>query len=73
MGQGLSGRETVFNVVDAAVVSVVSMPWVQSMFNVGSDAVLRVVAEVGVVKEGEVKVTRVFLVLGDLAIQLTGD
>ena len=65
-------RQTLGISRDAAV-AVVSAPLFQSMFNVGSDAVLRVVAEAGVVKEGEVKVTRVFLVLGDLAIQIQGD
>jgi hypothetical protein len=43
------------------------------VFGISSDAVVRVVAEVSVAKEGEVKVTRLFLVLGDLAVQLTGD
>jgi len=34
---------------------------------------VKVLAEVTVVKEGEVKVKRLFLIVGNIAIQLTGD
>ena len=57
---------------DAIVVSVAS-PLIQSTFNISPEAVVKVLAEVSVIKEGEVKVTRLFLLLGNIAIQLTGD
>jgi len=56
-----------------AVVVVVSTPLIQSTFNISKDAIVKVLAEVSVVKEGEVKVTKLFLMLGNIAIQLTGD
>jgi hypothetical protein len=56
-----------------AVVVAVSTPLIQSTFNISKDAVVKVLAEVTVVKEGEVKVTKLFLMLGNIAIQLTGN
>jgi len=47
-----------------AVVVAVSTPLIQSTFNISPEAV---------VKEGEVKVKRLFLIVGNIAIQLTGD
>jgi len=56
-----------------AIVVAVSTPLIQSTFNISPEAVVKVLAEVSVVKEGEVKVKRVFLIVGNIAIQLTGD
>lgn len=56
-----------------AVVVAVSTPLIQSTFNISKDAVVKVLAEVTVVKEGEAKVTKLFLILGNIGIQLTGD
>ena len=56
-----------------AVVVAVSTPLIQSTFNISKDAIVKVLAEVTVVKEGEVKVKRLFLIVGNIAIQLTGD
>ena len=56
-----------------AVVVAVSTPLIQSTFNISKDAIVKVLAEVSVVKEGEVKVTKLFLMLGNIAIQLTGN
>jgi len=56
-----------------AVVVAVSTPLIQSTFNISPEAVVKVLAEVSVVKEGEVKVKRLFLIVGNIAIQLTGD
>jgi hypothetical protein len=56
-----------------AVVVVVSTPLIQSTFNISKDAVVKALAEVSVVKEGEAKVKRLFLIVGNIAIQLTGD
>jgi len=55
-----------------AVATAETVPLIQAAFNLCPEAVVEVVAEVNVLKEGEVKVTRLFLVLGDLAVQLTG-
>ncbi|MEM3577582.1 MAG: DUF2341 domain-containing protein [Candidatus Bathyarchaeia archaeon] len=56
---------------DALVVSV-STPLIQSAFGISPEAVVKLLAEVAVVKEGEVKVTKLFLIIGDLAIQIQG-
>jgi len=56
-----------------AIVVAVSTPAIQSTFNISKDVVVKVLAEVSVVKEGEAKVTKIFLMIGNLAIQLTGD
>jgi hypothetical protein len=71
--QAVFSCESAFNIGNDAMVVAVSVPLIESVFGISSDAVVRVVAEVSVAKEGEVKVTRLFLVLGDLAVQLTGD
>jgi hypothetical protein len=65
--------ECVFGVSKDAVVLVDVTGLVESTFSLGLDAAVRVLAEVSVVKEGEVKVTRLFLVFGDLAVQIQGD
>ena len=56
-----------------AVVVAVSTPLIQSIFNISPEAVVKVLAEVSVVKEGEVKVTKLFLMLGNIAIQIQGE
>jgi hypothetical protein len=71
--QAVFNCESTFNICNDAVIVAVSLPLIESVFGISSDAVVRVLAEVSVAKEGEVKVTRLFLVLGDLAVQLTGD
>jgi hypothetical protein len=45
----------------------------ESAFNISPETVVKVLAEVSVVKEGEVKVTKLFLILGNLAIQIQGN
>ncbi len=57
---------------DAVIVSV-STPLIQSVFNLSPEAVVKVLAEVSIVKEGEVKVTKLFLMLGNIAIQIQGE
>jgi hypothetical protein len=69
----LHSEETLYSVFKDVVVKALADPLGQSTFNLSSEAVVKVLAEVSIVKEGEVKVTRLFLVLGDLAIQLQGD
>jgi len=54
---------------DTIVISV-STPLIQSVFNFSPEAVVKALAEVSVVKEGEVKVTNLFLILGNIAIQI---
>ncbi|MEM3626432.1 MAG: hypothetical protein QXZ25_00190 [Candidatus Bathyarchaeia archaeon] len=54
-----------------AVVVTVSTPLIQSAFNIRPEANVKLLAEVAAVKEGEIKVTRLFLIVGNLAIQLT--
>jgi hypothetical protein len=61
------------NISKDAVVVAVSTPLIQSTFNISKDAIVKVLAEVSIVKEGEVKVTKLFLMLGNLAIQIQGD
>jgi hypothetical protein len=65
--------ESVLGVGRNASVMVDVTRLVQSMFNLSSDAAVKVLSEVSVVKEGEVKVTRLFLVFGNLAVQIQGD
>jgi hypothetical protein len=58
---------------NALVVSV-STPHIQSIFNISPEATVKVFAEAVAVKEGEVKVTRLFLLLGNLVLELkTGE
>jgi hypothetical protein len=45
----------------------------ESTFNINPEATVKVVAEFSVVKPTEVKITRLFLVMGDLAIQIQGN
>lgn len=65
-------RQTLGISKDAVVVTV-STPLIQSTFNISKEAIVKLLAEVSVVKEGEVKVTKLFLMLGNIAIQLCGD
>lgn len=62
-----------FNVDVNAVAGASSGDAVQSVFRLDRAAAVGALAGVAVAKAGEVRVTRLFLVLGDLAIQLTGD
>jgi hypothetical protein len=55
-----------------AVVVTVSTPLIQSAFNISPEATVKVLAEVAIAKEGEIKVTKLFLIFGDLAIQIQG-
>jgi hypothetical protein len=73
IAQAVFNCESAFNISNDAVIVAVSPSLIESVFGICSDAVVRVLAEVNVAKEGEVKVTRLFLVLGDLAVQLNGD
>jgi len=69
----LKASETTFNVSKDVIVKALSDYDFEGLFNVLKDAAVKVLAEVSVVKEGEVKVTRLFLVFGDLAVQIQGD
>jgi len=62
-----------FTIPKETILKAVSDPSIQSIFNLSQEAVVRVFAEVSVLKEGEVKVTKLFLMLGDLCVQITGD
>jgi len=64
--------EVVFSLPLSAVVGVDALSFLESVFNVSPDAAVRVHAEVAVLKPAEVRVTRLFLVVGDLAIQIQG-
>ncbi|MGC8895646.1 MAG: hypothetical protein ACP5LB_02605 [Candidatus Bathyarchaeia archaeon] len=57
--------------VDAAV-QATAASLIQSEFGISPEAAVHVLAEVAVLKPAEVKVTRLFLILGDLAIQIQG-
>jgi len=65
--------ELMFTIPKDAVVQTLSTPSLQTIFNLSPEAVVKVLAEVSILKEGEVKVTRLFLMLGNLAIQIQGD
>lgn len=64
--------ELTFSIPVEAVAKAVCDPMVESVFALAPEAAVRVIAEAIVVKEGEVKVTKLFLVFGDLAIQIQG-
>jgi len=64
--------KVVFSLPLSAVVGVDALSFLESVFNVSPDAAVRVQAEAAVLKPTEVKVTRLFLVVGDLAIQIQG-
>lgn len=66
----MHSEETAYNIIKDAIVNALTDSAVQSIFNLSPEAVVRVLAEVSVVKEGEVKVTKLFLILGNLAIQI---
>jgi len=73
----LEGQADVFHMLgigrEAAVVSV-STPLVHSVLGLWPDAVVKVLAEVIAVEEGEARVTRLFLVLGGVVVELrTGE
>jgi hypothetical protein len=44
----------------------------ESTFNISQEATIKVLAEVSIIKPTEVRITRLFLILGDLAIQIQG-
>jgi hypothetical protein len=44
----------------------------ESTFNISPEANVKMLAEVILAKEGEIKVTKLFLIIGDLAIQIQG-
>lgn len=56
-----------------AVVNAFALSALESTFRINPEATLKVLAEVSVVKEGEVKITKLFLILGNLAIQIQGN
>ena len=64
--------ETVFNLVKGAIAQATATSLVQSEFNINPEAAVYVLAEFAVLKPTEAKVTRLFLILGDLAIQIQG-
>ncbi len=65
--------EVLFIIPKEAIVKAFSTPSLQTSFNLSPEAVVKVLAEVNILKEGEVKVTKLFLMLGNLAIQIQGD
>jgi hypothetical protein len=50
----------------------VSTPLIQSKFGISPEATVKVLAEFTLIKPTEVKITKLFLILGDLAIQIQG-
>lgn len=55
-----------------AVAGAGALCMLESTFNVSPEAAVKVAAEVSVYKPAEVRVAKLFLVLGDLAIQIQG-
>jgi len=69
----LAGLQQTLNISRDAVIAIFSMPLIQGIFNLSPEATVKLLAEVTALKEGEFKVTRLFLIIGNLAIQLTGN
>ncbi|MEM2147952.1 MAG: hypothetical protein QXJ94_05045 [Candidatus Bathyarchaeia archaeon] len=68
-----SSLQQILDISKDAIVVTVSAPHIQSNLGISPEAAVKVLAEVSAVKEGEVKVTKLFLIIGDLAIQLSRD
>jgi hypothetical protein len=64
--------EIIFTIPKDAIVRTLTDSTIQSIFNLSQEAVVKVLAEANVIKEGEVKITKLFLILGNLAIQIQG-
>lgn len=60
------------SLVKDAITQATATSLIQSEFGISPEATVRVLAEVTVLKLTEVKVTRLFLIFGDLAIQIQG-
>lgn len=69
----VQASSSAFNVGVNAGAGASSNAAVQSVFSLDRAAAVEALAGAAVAKVGEASVTRLFLVLGDLAIQLTGD
>jgi hypothetical protein len=64
--------EIVFTIPKDAILGTLADATIQSILDLSPEAVIKVLAEASVIKEGEVKITKLFLVLGNLAIQIQG-
>lgn len=64
--------EITFSLPLNAVVKANSLSTLESIFNISPTATVKVQAEAVIAKEGKIKVTRLFLIIGDLAIQIQG-
>ncbi|MEM3699855.1 MAG: DUF2341 domain-containing protein [Candidatus Bathyarchaeia archaeon] len=65
--------EVAFTLPLDAIVKADALSILESTFRISQEASIKVFAEVAVLKPTEVKITRLFLVLGDLAIQIQGN
>ncbi|MGQ9545522.1 MAG: hypothetical protein ACUVQX_07025 [Candidatus Bathycorpusculaceae bacterium] len=64
--------EATFNIPLSAILNTSALATLKSTFNISPEASVKVQAEAAIVKEGEIKITRLFLILGNLAIQIQG-
>jgi hypothetical protein len=62
----------IIEIFQDAITQASASPQIQSTFNINPEATVKVLAEVVILKEGEIKVTKLFFVLGNLAIQIQG-
>ncbi|MDH7477091.1 MAG: hypothetical protein QHH17_01770 [Candidatus Bathyarchaeota archaeon] len=67
-----SAYEVTFTLPLDALVKADALSLLESTFNVSKEATIKVLAEISIVKSAEVKITRLYLVMGDLAIQIQG-
>lgn len=65
--------EVTFTLPLDAVVKTDVLSTLESNFRISQEATIKVLAEVAIIKPTEVKITRLFIVMGDLAIQIQGD
>jgi hypothetical protein len=71
-GQATFTVESTLNINKDATQLATAIANIESIFNLSPEAVVKVLGQVEVLKEGEIKVTRLFLVLGNVAIQIQG-
>ncbi|MEM3697406.1 MAG: hypothetical protein QXQ94_07910, partial [Candidatus Bathyarchaeia archaeon] len=65
--------EVTFTLPLGAMVKAEALSTLESTFNISPEATIKVLAEVSIIKPTEVKITRLYLVIGDLAIQIQGN
>jgi hypothetical protein len=71
-GQAAFTVESTLNIGKDATQLATAIANIESIFNLSPEAAVKVLAQVEVLKEGEIKVARLFLILGNLAIQIQG-